>query len=411
MSTSHPEDGNSVLPSVSSSAGRRNLFVAGLAKGVDDQKLHDLFAPFGEIVSAKVMIDLNTGTSRQFGFVMFQLEDSASNAIVQLAGVMLPDSATPLHVALASHDDRKHEAECERLYIRNLPPWVKASDLAAAFKPFGEIGEVSVLEDAQKKGSNKGVGFVRYRTIDSARQAMKNMSSSTVFDSNRPLLIRFMENTEMRQHRQQKKVSTGGRGGSGDSRRERLPDASRHDHNQMPLMASQSTGFTNAPSPSSPHGIAPLVYYAPPQQILPQHSSSVAMHMPPAQYMPVLQSAGPPAYAPYHPNVMPYPQLVPQMYQPGSLGVGPLPPSQHLVATGSGPPFPGRGDLIVLGVTDVNDVFQALLKDRGDVSSMQTVPNGVAIRLVDPSLHPNVARKLNGRMFSDGRIASIGLLQ
>ncbi len=46
-----------------------NLYVGNLPYSLGDQELRDLFSPFGEVRSARVMIDRETGRSRGFGFV------------------------------------------------------------------------------------------------------------------------------------------------------------------------------------------------------------------------------------------------------------------------------------------------------------------------------------------------------
>ena len=45
------------------------LYVGGLAWATTDESLAAAFAPFGKVVSAKVMKDRETGRSRGFGFV------------------------------------------------------------------------------------------------------------------------------------------------------------------------------------------------------------------------------------------------------------------------------------------------------------------------------------------------------
>lgn len=62
-----------------------SMYVGNLPFSVDQSSLHTLFAPFGEIVSARVMSDRETGRSRGFGFV--EMETSAAKkAISSLDG-------------------------------------------------------------------------------------------------------------------------------------------------------------------------------------------------------------------------------------------------------------------------------------------------------------------------------------
>ncbi|MCA9327908.1 RNA-binding protein [Candidatus Saccharibacteria bacterium] len=55
------------------------LFVGSLPWAVDDNQLQELFAEFGEVTSAKVIIDRETNRSKGFGFVEFE-DDAAAKA-------------------------------------------------------------------------------------------------------------------------------------------------------------------------------------------------------------------------------------------------------------------------------------------------------------------------------------------
>ena len=46
-----------------------NIYISGLSYGTNDADLTNLFAEFGEVSSAKVIFDRETGRSRGFAFV------------------------------------------------------------------------------------------------------------------------------------------------------------------------------------------------------------------------------------------------------------------------------------------------------------------------------------------------------
>mmetsp|Transcript_32494 Transcript_32494/g.64466 ORF Transcript_32494/g.64466 Transcript_32494/m.64466 type:complete len:529 (+) Transcript_32494:103-1689(+) len=52
------------------------IFVGGLASDVTEKEFGDYFSKFGIVKDAVVMVDRNTGSSRGFGFVTFEKEDS-----------------------------------------------------------------------------------------------------------------------------------------------------------------------------------------------------------------------------------------------------------------------------------------------------------------------------------------------
>lgn len=62
------------------------LFVGSLPWAVDDQALEDLFKDFGEVVSAKVIMDRDTGRSKGYGFVELADDAAAKAAVDKLNG-------------------------------------------------------------------------------------------------------------------------------------------------------------------------------------------------------------------------------------------------------------------------------------------------------------------------------------
>lgn len=62
------------------------LFVGGLPYSIDNQKLNDIFAAFGQVMSATVITDKYTGQSKGFGFVEMADDMAAKEAIQKLDG-------------------------------------------------------------------------------------------------------------------------------------------------------------------------------------------------------------------------------------------------------------------------------------------------------------------------------------
>ena len=68
---------------------KKNLFIGSLAYATTDETMAEFFATIGEVESAKVMTDRDTGRSRGFGFVTFVNEDDNQKAVEQLDGIEL----------------------------------------------------------------------------------------------------------------------------------------------------------------------------------------------------------------------------------------------------------------------------------------------------------------------------------
>ena len=63
-----------------------NIYVGNLSWNLKDQDLSDLFTPYGEVASAKIVLDKFTQRSKGFGFVEMPNDQEAQAAIAQLNG-------------------------------------------------------------------------------------------------------------------------------------------------------------------------------------------------------------------------------------------------------------------------------------------------------------------------------------
>jgi len=61
-----------------------NIYISNLSYSIEDADLRDLFADYGEIISAKVIVDRETGRSRGFGFVELADDAMGQKAIDEL---------------------------------------------------------------------------------------------------------------------------------------------------------------------------------------------------------------------------------------------------------------------------------------------------------------------------------------
>ena len=67
----------------------KRLFVGSLSWGTDNTALQNYFEQVGPVVSARVIMDRDSGRSKGFGFVEMGTEEDAQTAINRLNGSML----------------------------------------------------------------------------------------------------------------------------------------------------------------------------------------------------------------------------------------------------------------------------------------------------------------------------------
>ena len=76
-----------------------NIYVSNLSFNVEDEDLREFFADYGEVTSARVIMDKFTNKSRGFGFVEMSDDESAQKAIAELDGGMVEGRAIRVSVA------------------------------------------------------------------------------------------------------------------------------------------------------------------------------------------------------------------------------------------------------------------------------------------------------------------------
>jgi polyadenylate-binding protein len=231
-----------------------NIYVKNIPVEVTDEEFRELFEKYGEVTSASLARDQETGKSRGFGFVNFINHEHAAKAVDELNGKDF--KGQDLYVGRAQ---KKHEREEElrksyeaariekaskyqgvNLYVKNLDDEVDDEKLRELFAPFGSITSAKVMRDsaaetaeaeekekkeseknkenvkegetkpededseskaaakAEKRtlGKSKGFGFVCFNNPEEATKAVTDMNQRMV--NGKPLYVALAQRKDVR---------------------------------------------------------------------------------------------------------------------------------------------------------------------------------------------------------------------
>uniref|UniRef100_A0A5B6YTE2 Polyadenylate-binding protein n=1 Tax=Davidia involucrata TaxID=16924 RepID=A0A5B6YTE2_DAVIN len=167
-------------PSVRKS-GYANIFIKNLDTSIDNKALHDTFAAFGTVLSCKVAVDTN-GQSKGYGFVQFDQEEAAQNAIKRLNGMLINDKQVyvGLFVRQQERNSENGSPKFTNVYVKNFSETITDEDLKKTFGKFGSITNAVVMRDAS--GKSRCFGFVNFQNPDSAAAAVENLNGTSFND-------------------------------------------------------------------------------------------------------------------------------------------------------------------------------------------------------------------------------------
>ncbi|KAK2454889.1 polyadenylate-binding protein [Trifolium repens] len=178
-------------------SGRGNVFVKNLAESIDNLGLHDLFQKYGKILSSKIVMS-EDGKSKGYGYIQFDSEESANDAIEKMNGSTVRDKQIYVgkFIRKSERSFPDPDAKDTNLYIKNLDADITKEHLEEKFSSFGKIISLAIAKDGN--GLSKGFGFVNYDNPDDARRAIEAMNGSK-FGSKNLYVARAQKKVEREQ--------------------------------------------------------------------------------------------------------------------------------------------------------------------------------------------------------------------
>ncbi|XP_044960153.1 polyadenylate-binding protein 2-like [Hordeum vulgare subsp. vulgare] len=162
-------------------SGAANIFIKNLDKSIDNKALYDTFSAFGNILSCKVATEMS-GESKGYGFVQYEQDESAQNAINELNGMLLNDKKVYVgpFVRKQERENVFGSPKFNNVYVKNLSESTTEDNLKELFGNFGPITSVIVVR--ADDGKSRCFGFVNFENPDDAVHAVEDLNGKKFDD-------------------------------------------------------------------------------------------------------------------------------------------------------------------------------------------------------------------------------------
>ncbi|XP_030835764.1 RNA-binding protein 45 [Strongylocentrotus purpuratus] len=147
-----------------------------------ESDLKDYFGQFGEVEDVFLVKDKVTREPKGVAYVKFAKFSQAARAMEESDGKRVMNMSKPIKVIIAnsrgshSSKDIDEKTELTRLFVV-VPSSYDDDELYKKFDEYGEIDHVTIITD-KKTGANKGFGYVKFRRVSGAANALENCDRS-----------------------------------------------------------------------------------------------------------------------------------------------------------------------------------------------------------------------------------------
>ena len=165
-----------------------NVFISYIPPDFTEQDLRNLCSQYGEIICSKIMINLETGQSKCFGFVKFKDLSQSTAAINGINGMQIGNK---ILLAKYAESQEKKETVSRMLFIKRIPLFVDINAIVQLFSRFGEILSYSPCNKFEGPEQKYWGCFVQYPSIQSAKAAIDEMNNKIIAPGTMPIHVTY----------------------------------------------------------------------------------------------------------------------------------------------------------------------------------------------------------------------------
>ncbi|KEH17923.1 putative nucleotide-binding alpha-beta plait domain-containing protein [Medicago truncatula] len=162
------------------------VFVGGLDKDATEDDLRKVFSEVGVVTEVRLMMNPQTKKNKGFAFLRFENVEQAKRAVAELKNPVINGKqcgVTP-------------SQDSDTLYLGNIcKTWTKEA-LKEKLKHYGvtNVEDITLVEDSNDKGTNRGFAFLEFSSRSDAMDAFKRLQKRDVtFGVDKPAKVSFAD--------------------------------------------------------------------------------------------------------------------------------------------------------------------------------------------------------------------------
>ena len=162
-------------------SGVGSIFIDNLDNSIDDKTLYNKFSVFGNIFACKIIRDEN-GQSKGFGFVHFETQEAADEAIERGNGMLLAKKKVSVDQYIPSIQctDAQGQKKYANIFIKNFDGQLDEEQLRELLFNYGNIVTLIILYD--EDGHSRGFGFCSFEDPEDAKAAVQHLNGYQIGD-------------------------------------------------------------------------------------------------------------------------------------------------------------------------------------------------------------------------------------
>ncbi|RPA76704.1 hypothetical protein BJ508DRAFT_417479 [Ascobolus immersus RN42] len=165
-----------------------NVYIRGLSAEMDDDKLYEMTACYGNVISHKAIMDTENGGCKGYGFARFETVEEAVLCIEKLTEMNI--EADFARESFNSRLKRLADPASTNVYVSNLPFDMNEKGMEEIFHGYKVISN-RILRDAN--GKSRGVGFARFTDRATCDEIINKFHGMPIGNAGNVLQIRYAD--------------------------------------------------------------------------------------------------------------------------------------------------------------------------------------------------------------------------